>query len=94
MHAGGACGAGRVTRLCRAWPCPHVPVLLRCHWLPSLQLVALGPGPHLWRWALFAGVGAMGGVHSSYLCLPAHLEEPGVASDIRWQFTVWAQLQV
>ena len=55
---------------------------------PARQL-----GPCLWSRALSPGVGALGGVRLSYLCLPEHVVEPGVASDRCWQFTGWARLQ-
>ena len=38
-------------------------------------------------WVLFAGEGALGGgggAHWSYLCLPEHVKEPGVASGCCW----------
>ena len=61
---------------------------------PRCSLVPAGSGQRLRRRALLAGARAGGGgVHSSYLCLPEHVEEPGVASVIRRQFTEWARLQ-
>ena len=80
------CAAPGPARMCRC--CSGVTGFPRCSLLLRVQVRTCGGRPCLQGWVRWGG-----GAHSSYLCLPVHVEEPGVASGIRWQFTAWAQLQ-